>query len=189
LNKKTISAISTLIVIGIISGVVALIMLLIPNRYEISIQTSGVLGRLGDKDFSEQRNIYIDGVYTRSFFRQDTFSGRFIIDGFDFTADGSIVTLHADSNVGNGMLYVNLDKLRRGSYMDIHNAFGTMFFLPKFEYFTILIPEPTDNPALQVWNGATGEFISGPADNRSEALRVLYKLLKESLYYDSVIFR
>jgi len=37
-------------------------MLLIPNRYEISIQTSEVLGRLGEEDFSEQKDIYIDGV-------------------------------------------------------------------------------------------------------------------------------
>jgi len=189
MNEKTINAVSTLIVIGIISGVVALILLLIPNRYEISIQTSGVLGRLGDEDFSEQRNIYINGVYTRSFFRQDVFHGKFIIEGFDFTSDGSIVTLHPDSNVGNIMLYVNFDGLRRGSYIDRYNTFGTIFFSPKFEYFTILIPEPTDNPTLRVWNGATGEFLSGPADNRSEALRVLYKFLKESLYLDSVIFR
>lgn len=188
MNEKTINALSNLIVIGIIFGVVALIMLLIPNRYEITIQTSGVLGRLGD-DYYEKRDIHIDGVYTRSFFRQDVFGGRFIVEGVDFTSDGSKITINADSNVGNIMLYTNFDSLRWNSGTNIHNIWGTIFFSPKFEYFTILIPEPTGNPSLRTWSKKSGLFLSGPANNRSESLKILYKLLRESPYYDSVIFR
>jgi len=189
MNERTINSLSNLIVIGIIFGVVALIMLLIPNRYEISIQTSGVLGRLGEEDFSEQKDIYIDGVYTTSFFKPDVFRGEFIVEGIDFTSDGSKITINADSNVGNIMLYTNFDSLRRNSGTNIHNFWGTIFFSPRFEYFTILIPEPTGNPSLQTWSKKSGLFLSGPANNRREALGILYKFLKESPHYDSVIFR
>ena len=189
MSEKTIKVLSNLIVIGIIFGVVALIVLLMPNRYEISIKTSGVLSRLGDEDFYEQKDIYIDGVYTRSIFRQDIFNGKFIIEGFDFTSDGSIITLHADSNVGAAMLYVNLEGINRGSHIGNYNILGTIFFSPKFKNFTVLISESTDNPALRSWSGESGLFLSSPAGNRSEALRVLHELLKESLYYGSVIFR
>lgn len=188
MKEKTINALSNIIVIGIILGLVALIMLLIPNRYEFSIQTNGVLGRLGDGGLSEPRNIKIDGVYTTSFFKPDVFAGKFIVEGADFTSDGSVVTFYADADLGNLMMYINFERLRH-SHKNVTNILGTIFFSPKFEYFTILISEPIDSPGPRSWDPASGLFISGPANNRNEALRILYELLKDSPYYDSVIFR
>lgn len=186
MNEKTVNVLSTLIVAGIILVVLLLISIFIPNRYEISIRTSGILGRLGDENYFEVRDIYIDGVYTRSLFKRDVFHGRFIVEGIDFTAeDGSAVVLHDDSEFGATMLYINLEKLRITSQKDT-NSLGVIFFSPKFEYFSILIHEPTGEQSRQTRTNEGRLFLSAPAENRSEALQIMREMLAGSVY-DSII--
>lgn len=170
------------IVVGI------LVFSLVYFEQTISIQSTGVMGRLGDVDYSEFVNISIEGIYSRSVIRQDIFRGEFKIESFNFTSDGSIITLFADENFGATMKYINLDGLKAGSDVIVNNL-GLVFFTPDFAEFTILIFEPGTNSFTQSWCKETGMFLSAPSSDRKEALDMMRELLSESIMFDDISFR
>jgi len=155
---------------------------------KISIETMAVMGRLGIDDYYDLRHISITGMYSQPFRGSDTFNGEFIIDGFNFTSDGSIVAIHANKNYGSNMMYINLKGLSAGSDVEV-NHLGIIFFSPRFEQFSILVFEETGDTDSLIWSKESGLFLSAPASCRHDSIEILRKLTRTSLIYGNINFK
>lgn len=140
--------------------------------------------RLGEEGAIENITIKIDGIYRRSLFSDDVFSGSIYIEGYDFTNDKSgfsnlvstLADVHIDSK-GYGMYkYVKIDSKRV-----LENLFqGEIFVKDKFSMITMTIMEEKSNENPNGgWNSANGILISGPAETRKEALQIANLLMKD----------
>ena len=162
---------------------VAILLSQIPFKSKISIQSHAALFINHDQSFFDTTDFQIIGTYKHRLLGADEFEGRFIIDGYSYTSDDSIIWLRSDIDVGMSMNYV---KLNKNGDMDIEYL-GIIFFEKEFSSFTIFIfeSESPDSPSI-AWNKETGLILSYPAFDRQAALTVTKDLTKHSETYKSV---
>ncbi len=140
--------------------------------------------RLGEEGGIENITIKIDGIYRRSLFSDDVFSGSIYIEGYDFTNDKSgfsnLVSTLADINIDNKG-YGRLNYVKIDSKKVLENLFqGEVFVKDKFSMMTMTIMEEKSNENPDGgWNSVNGILISGPAKTRKEALQIANLLMKD----------
>lgn len=140
-----------------------------PWKYKVNTTIQGVQCRIGDKEYTEDVSIKIKGTYNNYLFKNDTFRGTISISNYDFTSDGSDVSL--EFNRGSAFLVYN--KINDGK-SDM-NPFGILCCTPDFKQLLICVSEPVEKDSKS-WSTEKGLFISAPAETRSQALETARQL-------------
>lgn len=110
-------------------------------------------------------SISVNGVYKRYLIKHDTFEGTIKVNGYDFTSDGSTVSLVFD----DGYTVLCYSSYKNG--MPILKALGTLSCTPNFKKVLICVNEPVDSDS-KGWSGKNGIYISAPSTNRSDSLEI-----------------
>ena len=167
---------------------IAIILLLIniPFRFDVDINTYGVLGRLNDAYEYEVLNVRINGTITRRIIRDGFgggfFIGNFVIEGFDFL-DGVYVAGRWRTNTRGPSAAFGTDRrgepgifvLRYfwpeiGPHLSIHGYIG---FSSLLNIFAIMLFEPMGNNLLG-WNSENGLFFAAPTQNLGDAKNIYW---------------
>lgn len=160
--------------IAIIVLMILLILYIFPWKNKINTTIQGVQCRIGEKNFVEDISITIDGDYKRYLFMDDIFYGTISIDNYEFTSDGSNVSLKF--NKGKSFLiYMNVIDGK-----PIQVPLGAIYCTPNFKQFLICISEPVHSDSNR-WNADLGLFISAPSLNRSQAIDIAKNLAEKNI--------
>lgn len=152
-----------LIIAAVIIAVLAVCFL--PWRHKIDRTLQGVQCRLGDADYIENRTVYVNGVYSNYLFRDDKFSGKIEVEGYDYTSGADVALVFYDNNANIGI------------YDDIVKEYRhmVMYTNPTFSKLMLLVHESTGTGSG--WSGENGLFISAPASDRKQAVNVAKNLV------------
>lgn len=164
-------------VFGFLSTIIIVIILVlyfIPWTDKINTTLQGVQYRIGDKNYEEKISIKIDGEYKNFLFKNDTFHGTISIDKYDFTSNGSSVSLQ----LGNGNAFLIYMNVVDGK--PIQNPLGIIYCTPQFKKLVICVSEPLDKNSY-VWNKNNGLFISAPSSSRSQAIDAAKALVEKDM--------
>lgn len=149
--------------------IIALLLLgtlyLYPKKFNNSY--NALTYRLGDKTYSENIQINIEGWLSNRFFRSPSFKGTIFI---------------GDKKLSNTSL-----KFNKGNYADIlyfdeasgeYRSYGFMVTKNIRKQFTVGISEAKNSDdSAKHWSSKDGLILSAPANNRDEALRITKDLM------------
>jgi len=177
-----------IICIFFIVALLTLILINIPFRLTVDIDTYGVLARLNAGYEYEVRNVRIDGVLTRRIIRHGFGGGHFFgtldIDGVDFldgldienrlgvrvrpTYWASFFSTRGDEPGLFTLVYPS--EFINFPHLNIHGFIG---FSNSLNVFAIKIFEPNDDHQLK-WYYENGLFLAAPAQSLSEAKAIYW---------------
>ena len=89
--------------------IICLSIYFIPWRHKIDTTIQGVQFRIGDKEYSKDVSIKVNGVYKQYLIKKDTFEGAISIDIYDFTHNTTIATTTFYDGHGD-LIYKNKNK-------------------------------------------------------------------------------
>ena len=130
---------------------------------------NAVIYRLGDNSYSENIKISFDGYLSKRLFKGDKFQGtinignkKFVRVFMEFSNRSDAFVQYYDESLGEYKIY------------------GDMISSNIKERLTISVWEATNNGG-SAWSSKNGLVVSAPANNRSEALVISNKLMKNFL--------
>lgn len=158
------------------AGVALLIILCIYSYYprRIHNEYNGLMYRIGDRNYTENIKIMINGYFSKGFLKGDRFQGTItigekLLSKIDMRFD--------DINRGHLFSY------EEGDYAD----YGTMFISKRMEKLTIGVYKDHNDKGGKTWSTREGLMISAPALNREEAVQLSNILMKNMLLNEAQI--
>lgn len=144
-----------------------------PWVHKIDKTMEGLQYRIGDTDYSENIEITVQGRYFDYLLKKDTFEGKIYVENYDFTSDGSFLTLYFHDG------YASMVYEKNANGYPVQKSMGTISCTPDFDQVLILVSEPiaADN---QSWSGENGLCISAPCDTRTQAIQIAKNLSVKS---------
>jgi hypothetical protein len=162
--------------------VLCLSLYLFPWKSKVDTTIQGVQCRIGDEKYIKKVSVKIKGTYSNFLIKNDTFRGTISISDYDFTSDGSDVSLQ----FYNGSAFLVYNKISDGK-PDM-NPFGILYCTPDFKQLLICVSEPVEKDSGS-WSAEKGLFISAPAETRSQALETARQLSSESETLKSILWQ
>lgn len=145
----------------------------VPYSRKIDKVINAIQFRIGDSDYEEELLITIKGVYKHYLFKDDIYDGIIKIDKYGFTNEFPLLKPITLEN-GNGLLIYGggiQGKL-------VHEALGLIICTPRFDELFISVNEKEEE-YRNGWNSLDGLCISGPAENKEQALDIVDILSKD----------
>lgn len=162
----------------VIIFIIFILIYYIPWQLKINNVIQGVQSRIGDKEYSENVSIKINGIYKQYLFKKDVFEGTISINKYEFTHN--VPT--SNTVFMNGYANLIYSKIVNGNLNTTY--LGAISCSSDFSKLLISISEPLQGNDLN-WNKENGLFICAPAFNREEALEIAKKLSKNSKWFDN----
>ena len=158
-NKRIIIPVIIIIFIGAAISV-------LPWWSDIDITLNGIQARIGDEEYTEEKEINIRGRYWRYLFRNDRFEGRVEVEGYDFTFDERmwLVQLSFQKYKYGGASVLGYMGYANGRFLD--GAVWQIYSDPSFNKVLIINSDGNEGQL----------FISAPADNRAQAIDIANEL-------------
>ena len=150
--------------------IIALLLLgtlyLYPRKFNNSY--NALIYRLGDKSYSENVQINIEGWTSNSFFRSPSFKGTIFIGDKKLSS----ISMKFDKNNKADIFYFDEAS---GEY----RSYGFMLTKNIRKQFTVGISEAKNSDdSAEHWSSKDGLILSAPANNRDEALEISKNLMK-----------
>lgn len=141
----------------------------LPLKYKIDKTLDGFQTKIGHDEYNEKITIEVKGTYNKYLMKNDTFKG-------------SISTnLHGevwDITKGEIVFYDNMGNMsswtRGNDGQSISEYFGNLICEPDFSEVLLLVHEQTGEGSG--WSGEDGLYISAPAKNKEESIKIARKL-------------
>lgn len=156
----------------VIGRVLIIVFILLSILYfyprKINCEYNAIMYRLGDNKYSEKITVRINGHYSKGLLKGDKFTGNITLGDHRL----SEINTRFDRYM-RGLIFC-LDE-KTGQFV----SYGDIYAANKLTEFTLCILEENKRKnGGKIWSNLDGLMISAPASNRTEALEISNKLMK-----------
>jgi hypothetical protein len=154
----------------------------LPWQHNISTTLNGVQRRIGNDEYTEEVTITVTGTYNRYLFRNDTFFGTISTNLYGDIWSLSNGKLSFSDNTAR-MISMNSDN---NDYFK-SNYFGELLCAENFSEILILVCETIKGDS-KGWNGKDGLYITAPANDKAQSIRIAQRLSKKTKWLSADIW-
>ncbi len=139
---------------------------------KINREYNAIMYRLGDRNYSENIKVNINGYFSKGLLNGEKF------EGFITIGDNKLSKINMRFDKFNrGLLFCFDENI--GDY----TSYGDMYSNQMMREFTIcILEEDEQRNGGKTWSPSDGLMISSPAINRVEAIEISNKLMKDVLF-------